>query len=118
MLALPWTGQSSPAQIYYTGAGCTGTAYLNGGWSGEHIHARTVVWSGSFNSWMVPAADTLVGGTSAPVESVSVASIDNPTCLGSATGRGYKLSPALGRGRGPARLDREPAVDPVVHIRG
>ncbi len=95
MIAIPWTGTFQPAQIWYTGTNCTGTAYLNDGGDGTppfpKIFGKWVVFSGSANSLMAPT--TVSGGTST-AETFTAQSIDNPTCGNNAafTREGWKLS--------------------------
>jgi hypothetical protein len=89
---LNWDGTISPGQIYYTGAGCTGTAYLNSGWSQAGPYWRgEVVYSGSFDALMVPT-DLDANGQS-PNVSFTSATIDNPACGSSSGARhGYRLT--------------------------
>ena len=94
VLALGWDGTMAPEQIYYTGAGCTGTAYLNSGWElAPPIWGRGVVYSGSLGTLMTlanPDANGLV-----PNVAMTSAAIDNPTCgTSSGTNHGYLLAPA------------------------
>jgi hypothetical protein len=88
---LEWDGTIAPAQIYYTGGGCTGTAYLNSGWSGAGpLWGGQVVYSGSFASLMVPTNLDANGLT--PNAAFTAAAIDNPTCGGASnTKNGYQL---------------------------
>jgi hypothetical protein len=86
-----WDGTIPVAQAYYTGAGCTGTAYLNSGGPGPNpLFAKTVVWLGSAGSLAVP---TDVGANgAAPNVDFTAATIDNPDCGASAgTRSGWKL---------------------------
>jgi hypothetical protein len=90
---IPFDGVFYPAQIYYTAAGCTGTAYLNDGNGGnppfQTMGGKYVVYSGSMNSLMAPA--TVVGGVSTG-EAFTSATIDNPGCGANAGSRsGWKL---------------------------
>ncbi|WP_435745901.1 hypothetical protein [Nocardioides sp. SYSU DS0663] len=91
LLNVGWDGSLYPAQAYYTGAGCTGTAYLNSGWSeAGPIYAKTLVYLGTPNTLAVP--DTAVGAMSAPNVALTAATIDNPECGASAgTRHGYQL---------------------------
>ena len=87
-------GTFTPAQIYYTGANCTGTAYLNDGNGGtgpfDRIFGRQVVFSRAMNTLMVPA--TVTNGTALGVAFTS-ATIDNPLCGASAgTVSGWQLT--------------------------
>lgn len=92
VLSLEWDGTMSPAQIYYTGGGCTGTAYLNSGWSEAGPYwAKQVVFSGSFGSLMMPTGANPNNLT--PNTAFTAAAIDNPTCgLASGTRHGYLLA--------------------------
>jgi hypothetical protein len=90
---IPFTGDFYPAQIYYTGASCSGTAYLNDGGSGSGpfgaIAAKWVVYSGSRHTLMAPA--TIANGVST-AEAFTASTIDNPDCGANAgTRSGWKL---------------------------
>jgi len=92
-VSIPFDAVLKPAQIYYTGAGCTGTAYLNDGGGGsppfESISGKWVVFSRAMNTLMEPA--TVANGVSTG-EAFTAATIDNPTCFTSAgTDSGWKL---------------------------
>jgi Collagen triple helix repeat (20 copies) len=94
VIDIPWTGQFTPAQIYYTGQNCSGTAYLNDGRGGtgpfSPLLGKWVVYSGSMNTLMVPA--TVNNGFSMG-EAMTAATIDNPTCGANAgTRSGWKLT--------------------------
>ena len=55
LMDIRWDGSFASAQIYYTGGGCTGTAYLNAGSSTpQQIYGKLVVYSGSVGSLMTP----------------------------------------------------------------
>ena len=93
-MTLNWDGTMSAAQIYYTGAGCSGSAYLNSGWSlAGPSWDRVVVYSGSLGSLM-----TITNGDAnglSPNTSFTSSTIDNPTCMSSAgTNHGYSLATA------------------------
>lgn len=90
--AFQWDGTMYPAQIYYTGAGCTGTAYLNsGGSTTVPFSGREVQWSASMGTLMVPT-DLDANGI-APLVTVSVLTMDNPGCNGSpGNQQGWKLA--------------------------
>ena len=92
VMSFEWDGTMSPAQIYYTGASCTGTAYLNSGWSGAGPYwGNEVVYSGSFSSLMVPT--NLDANNLTPNAAFTSTSIDNPTCgTSSGTRHGYLLT--------------------------
>lgn len=93
---IPFDNHFEPAQIYFTGAGGTGTAYLNDGGGGTlsvppETIGKIVLWCGSFNSFVEP--DTLTNGVEAHVTFTS-ASFDNPTNSPSVGVRsGWKLKP-------------------------
>ena len=91
-LDIPWDGQFRNAQIYYTGASCTGDAYLNdGGTNGQTISGKWAVYSGSMNTLMAPATTANGVATSGGLTS---AAIDNPACgTSSGTKSGWKLTP-------------------------
>jgi hypothetical protein len=87
LLVISWDGTVPNGQIYYQGSGgnlCSGTAYLNSGSSGTSsavaIYAKTLVWSGSFASFMVPSATPQANGTVLSVPLTNVTGIDNPAC--------------------------------------
>jgi hypothetical protein len=96
VLDLAWDLSRYPSQIWYTAASCGtgGSAYLNDGYSGaggQTMWGKAVVWSGSWNSYMVPES---VSGTTGMSTSVAftAASIDNPTCYAEVgTRSGWKL---------------------------
>lgn len=91
VLTVGWDGVVPSGQIYYTGAGCTGTAYLNsGGSAGIITTGNFLTYSGSFNTLMRPAS--VSGGIATSVSGVAVQSIDNPTCGSSTTGSGWQLT--------------------------
>ncbi|KQY62449.1 MULTISPECIES: collagen-like protein [unclassified Nocardioides] len=91
MLTVGWDGSIAPAQAYYTGAGCTGTAYLNSGSSTPSwLYAKTLVYLGSANTLAVPAV--LDGSGAAANTGFTAATIDNPACGASAGARnGWEL---------------------------
>ncbi len=91
LLTVDWDGTFYPAQAYYTGAGCTGTAYLNAGSPGPYpLYAKTLVYLKSANTLAIPATVDATG--SAPNTSFTSASIDNPDCAASAsTVSGWQL---------------------------
>lgn len=77
LITLQLDGSIKNGQIYYSGAGCTGDALLNG--NGDvSIWAKTVVYSGSLNSLMV--ADGIAANGTVPMTEMTAQSIDNPTC--------------------------------------
>ena len=82
LLTVRWDGSIPTAQAYYTGAGCTGTAYLNAGGSGQNpLYAKTLVYLDSAGTLAVPAAlDTT--GSAPEFTSFTAATIDNPSCRG------------------------------------
>ncbi|WP_037409916.1 collagen-like domain-containing protein [Candidatus Solirubrobacter pratensis] len=92
---IPFDGKFYPAQIYYTGGSCSGTAYLNDGQGGTPpfgaMNGKWVVYSGSLKSLMAPAG---VSNGVATAEAFTAATIDNPDC-GPDTGTrsGWKLTP-------------------------
>ncbi|WP_217996811.1 hypothetical protein [Nocardioides jensenii] len=100
MLAIGWDGSIAPAQAYYTGANCTGTAYLNsGGPNPSWLYAKTLVYLGSANTLAVPAA--LDGSGAAANTGVNAAAIDNPTCGTSVGSRnGWELKPTTAANTG------------------
>jgi len=94
-ISIPFDAVLKRAQIYYTGASCTGTAYLNDGNGGtppfDVISGKWLVFSGSMNTLMEPA--TVASGF-ATSEALVAATIDNPACGASAgTRSGWKLKP-------------------------
>ena len=84
LMSTRWDGFSLPAQMYYTEACATGgnpqggQAYLNDGNIGGLPTLGTgAVFSGSFNSWVVPANVSQGYATSVPLTALAA---DNPTC--------------------------------------
>jgi len=71
-----WDGVVAPGQIWYGGAGCTGTAFLNAGGSAKKMSGNVVVRSASVGL-MVPASVT--AGYAVAAQG-TFASIENPTC--------------------------------------
>lgn len=91
MITLGWDGVIPPGQIYYTGAFCTGTAYLNtGGTAGVTTTGEWLTYSRAFDTLMRPAL--LTSGIATSVSGVPVGSIDNPTCMNATTGAGWQLT--------------------------
>ena len=92
VLGLNWDGTMSPSQIYYTGGGCTGTAYLNSGWEqAPPTWAGGVVYSGSLNTLM--AIDNADANGLSPNVAFTKTGFDNPTCgTTSGTSHGYLLT--------------------------
>ena len=87
MTTINWNGTFSPAQIYYTGATCTGSAYLNSGSSTNvgYMYGKFLVWSGSLGQFMVATPGSIkADGTAETVKpslsGFTIAAIDNPTC--------------------------------------
>jgi hypothetical protein len=91
LVIINFDGSFTPQQIYYTGTGCTGTAYLNAAAAaGGKICGKYVVYSGSMGQLMAPA--DIVGGL-AVSESLTAAGLDNPTCSASSgTQSGWQLA--------------------------
>ena len=80
-------------QIYWTGANCTGTPYLNDGVSGgATTFAKQVTYSAAANSLYI-LANPNAGGISTSVQ-ITAGSIENPTCMpaGYAAG-GWAMTP-------------------------
>jgi hypothetical protein len=94
VMALRWDGTMAPEQIYYTGGGCTGTAYLNSGWS----EAGPIWDSGVFYSGSLDTLMTIVNGDAnglAPNVAFEATGLDNPTCgASSGENHGYLLAAA------------------------
>ncbi|MDP3892384.1 hypothetical protein, partial [Nocardioides sp.] len=87
-----WDGSIPTSQSYYSGADCTGTAYLNSGGPGvSPWYAKTLVFLGSANTLAAPAV--LDASGSAPNSAFTVSGIDNPAC-GPSTGEknGWQLA--------------------------
>ncbi len=92
LVYINWDGTMGAGQIWYSGAGCTGTALLNSGGPGAGpIYGKTVVYSGSRASLMAPTTVGANGLESA--SSIMAATIDNPTCMASpGTSDGWQVS--------------------------
>jgi hypothetical protein len=77
-------GTFPPAQIWWTGANCTGTPYLNDGQGnsgGATMLAKQLTYSAKTNSLYTLSNPNANGiSTSVPV---SAQSIENPTCMNS-----------------------------------
>ena len=87
MTTINWNGTFSPAQIYYTGATCTGSAYLNSGSSTNvgYMYGKFLVWSGSLGQFMIATPGSIKADGTAETVKPSVAgftitAFDNPTC--------------------------------------
>lgn len=90
LIDINWDGSFDVGQIWYTGASCSGTAYLNsGGATPKVISGKWVVYSGSFSTLMRPL--NVTAGVSTSVGNITVQSIDNPTCGSATTGHGWEL---------------------------
>lgn len=90
LIDVNWDGTINVGQIWYSGASCTGTAYLNSGSSTpKAITGNWLVYSGSFGTLMRPA--NVTAGVSTSTANFAVQSIDNPTCDPAATGNGWEL---------------------------
>jgi len=90
-----YDGTFNSGQIWYSGAGCTGTAYLNSGGSPPAFYVNlknTATFSHSFNKLMVIDPSTANSNGGVLEQCVSIQSIDNPTCMSSVgTFCGWKL---------------------------
>ncbi len=103
LLVMSWDGTVPNGQIYYQGSGgnlCSGTAFLNSGNSTPaSIYAKTLVWSGSLASFMVPASAPQSNGTVLSAAMSGITGIDNPACgTSSSTQHAWQLqtiTPAL-----------------------
>ena len=88
-------GAFPTAQIYWTGASCTGTPYLNdgaGGAGGKMTISKRVIYSAQANS-LYSMSNPNAGGISTSV-SFTAASIENPTCMTAGyTASGWALTP-------------------------
>jgi hypothetical protein len=83
LVYFPWDNSLYADQIYWTGAGCTGTGYLNdGGTPGQNIRGKSAYYSAARSSYMVPTT-IQAGGYSTSVGSITSASIENPNCYAS-----------------------------------
>ena len=90
-----YDGTFPSGQIWYTGAGCTGTAYLNSGGSAPATYIdlkNTATFSRAFNKLMVIDPSTANANGGVLEQCVAIQSIDNPTCMSSVgTFCGWKL---------------------------
>ncbi len=82
------------SQIYWTGAGCTGTPYLNDGYGGsspQQRYSKILAFSGSSGSLYTMSSPNSYGmSTSVAFTS---ATIENPTCMGSSgTAGGWAMT--------------------------
>jgi hypothetical protein len=91
VMTVQWDGTIRGGQIYYSGANCTGTAWLNAGFVGAPaIYGKRVVFSRAFNSLMVPA-NVNAGTGAAPSEGFNAATIDNPNCGPGGNNGGWRI---------------------------
>jgi hypothetical protein len=80
IVGLNWDGTYPIAQVWYTGASCTGTAILNSGSTDPFsIYGKTLVYVGSLGSLATPTSVNS-NGVSVSTASTAVQSIDNPDC--------------------------------------
>lgn len=83
------------SQIYWTGAGCTGSAYLNDGWGGtgnQKTWANALVYSAKSNQ-LYRMANANANGVATSV-AATAQSIENPTCMASSgTISGWLMTP-------------------------
>jgi hypothetical protein len=97
-----WDGKVPNGQIYWTGAGCTGTAYLNDGNGGtapfDPLWVKSATFSAAAASFMVPNTAATSGAVISGA--LTSAAIENPACGASAgTASGWQLKTAT-----PAQL--------------
>jgi len=77
LVLIKWDGSVASGQMYYTGASCTGTAYMNVS-SG---YGKQVYYSYSFSSLMVPYASDSYGASAVSASgTINAPTLDNPTC--------------------------------------
>lgn len=76
-MVVRWDGTMQPAQVYYSGTGCTGTPLLNSGGSADIATSRWLQWVGSRGELMAPSP---VGNGVVATTTMTANSIDNPTC--------------------------------------
>jgi hypothetical protein len=88
----PTSGFNFPInQIYWTGAGCTGTPYLNdGGSTGSKRYYKALCFSGQTGS-LYEMSSPNANGVSTSVSFVG-ASLENPTCGASAGSSGWAIT--------------------------
>ena len=102
-------GTFPAGQIYWTGANCTGTPYLNDGWGGgQKMLAKQLTYSAKTNT-LYTLSNPNASGVSTSV-SVTSASIENPTCYASAgVVGGWALTPTT-----PAAVGSSATGNPLV----
>jgi hypothetical protein len=76
---IDWDTTFSADRVWYTSSDCTGTAYFDSVHADETIFGKTVVWSPSKNSLMVPATVSETTGVSTSI-AISALSTDDLTC--------------------------------------
>lgn len=76
-MVVRWDGTMQPAQVYYSGTGCTGTPLLNSGGSADIATSRWLQWVGSRGELMAPSP---VGNGVVATTTMTANSIDNPAC--------------------------------------
>ena len=84
MLWLNWDGTvgTSSAQLYFTQPSCGGTAATASG--GTPISGKSAYYSAVKGSYLIPAS-VGANGVAVASASISVSSIENPTCMASVT---------------------------------
>ena len=80
LVTLDWDGQVATRQIFYSGAGCSGTAYLNSGNTAKAMWGRTVVRSPTLGL-LVPAAVQPSGQAVSLISGLTYAALHNPDCV-------------------------------------
>ncbi|MBI5547127.1 MAG: hypothetical protein HY901_24870, partial [Deltaproteobacteria bacterium] len=78
-VTIGWDGVVAPAQIWWSTAGCTGTAYLNAGNSAKTLTAKTVVRSAKASALYIPSGTPTNGYFTATT--ISQVAVENPGCL-------------------------------------
>jgi hypothetical protein len=79
-------------QIYWSGANCTGTPFLNdGGTTGSVIYSKMLCYSGKTGS-LYSMASPNTNGCSVSVSHPAAATIENPTCMSGGGTSGWSLT--------------------------
>lgn len=103
-MVVRWDGTMQPAQVYYSGTGCTGTPLLNSGGSADIATSRWLQWVGSRGELMAPSP---VGNGVVATTTMTANSIDNPACntyANPSTYTGWSLQTVTASSAGLPRL--------------
>ena len=93
VVGIDWNGEVSTGQLFYTGANCSGTAWLNSGSTAKTISSKTVVRSPTLGL-LAPADEST--GWILSTSGGSFATLHNPDCVAAPAGSsGYFAWPLV-----------------------